>query len=219
MTDCVIIALSLTSESLGIDSENYLWGKLKCDHSSDFPNLIDRSNFNRLRKNLYPYVEILNQIVSNEMNLNDDVYMVDSIPVPISKLVREKQVKICKEQFETAPDKGYSAVNKVYYFGYRLHLITSVRGKFHSMDLTKASVHDVHFLPQLKYTGLNTCTLIGDKGYLSSEYQLDLFTSCQVNMQTPSRSNQKERLPLELIYRRLRKELKHFSLSFVINLC
>lgn len=208
MTDCEIIALSLTSESLGIDSENYLWGKLMCDHSSDFPNLIDRSNFNRRRKKLYPFLELMNQTVANEMNLDEDVYLVDSIPVPICKLAREKQVKICKEQFETAPDKGYSAVNKAYYFGYKLHLITSVRGIFHSMDLTKASVHDVHFLPQLKYTGLNNCTLIGDKGYLSSECQSDLFSSSRVKLQTPTRSNQKNHLPFEPIYRRFRKRIE-----------
>ena len=208
MTDCEIIALSLTSESLGIDSENYLWGKLKSDHSNDFPNLIDRSNFNRRRKKLYPYVELLNQTVANEMNLDEDVYLVDSIPVPICKLAREKQVKICKEQFETAPDKGYSAVNKAYYFGYKLHLITSVRGVFHSMDISKASVHDIHFLPQLKSTGLNNCTLIADKGYLSTEYQLDLFSSCKVSLQTPSRSNQKNKTPFEPIYRRVRKRIE-----------
>ncbi|MCO5264763.1 MAG: IS982 family transposase [Lentimicrobium sp.] len=208
MSDCEIIALSLTSESLGIDSENYLWGKLKCDHSNDFPNLIDRCNFNRRRKKLYPYIELLNQTVANEMNLDEDVYLVDSIPVPICKLAREKQVRICKEQFETAPDKGYSAINKAYYFGYKLHLITSVRGIFHSMDLTKASVHDVHFLPQLKYTGLNNCTLIGDKGYLSSEYQSDLFSSSRVKLQTPTRSNQKNHLPFEPIYRRVRKRIE-----------
>lgn len=208
MTDCEIIALSLTSESLGIDSENYLWGKLKCDHTSDFPNLIDRCNFNRRRKKLHPYTELLNQTVANEMNLDEDVYLVDSIPVPICKLAREKQVKICKEQFETAPDKGYSAVNKAYYFGYKLHLITSVRGIFHSMDLTKASVHDVHFLPQLKYTGLNNCTLIADKGYLSSEYQSDLFSSSRVKLQTPTRSNQQNHLPFEPVYRRVRKRIE-----------
>ena len=208
MTDCEIIALAITSESLGIDSENYLWGKLKSDHYLDFPNLIDRSNYNRRRKKLYPFIESLNQTVANEMNLGENVFIVDSIPVPICKLAREKQIKICKENFETAPDKGYSAVNKSYYFGYKLHLITSVRGIFHSMDLTKASVHDVHFLSQLKYTGLNNCTLVGDKGYISSEYQLDLFSNCQVNLQTPSRSNQKNHKSFETVYRKVRKRIE-----------
>ena len=101
------------------------------------------------------------------MNLGENVFIVDSIPIPICKLAREKQIRICKENYETAPDKGWSAVNKSYYLGYKLHLTTSMRGIFHSMNLTKASVHDVHFLSQLKYTRLNNCTLVGDKGYLS----------------------------------------------------
>jgi hypothetical protein len=37
----------------------------------------------------------------------------------------------------------YSSVSKSYY-GYKLHLITSVRGIFQSIDLTKASIYDVH---------------------------------------------------------------------------
>ncbi|MFZ4549604.1 MAG: transposase [Bacteroidales bacterium] len=127
-------------------------------------------------------------------------------------------MKICKEKYETAPDKGYSAVNKSCYLGYKLHLITSERGIFHSMDLTNASVHDVHFLPQLKYTGLNNCTLVADKGYLSSEYQLDLFTNCQVRLETPSRFNQKDYKPFEPVYRRVRKRIELFLPNYVISL-
>ena len=37
----------------------------------------------------------------------------------------------------------YSSVSKSYY-GNKLHLITSVRGIFQSMDLTKTGIHDVH---------------------------------------------------------------------------
>lgn len=43
MSDCEIIAISILRESLGIDSENYLFGKLDSDHLPDFPNLIDQS--------------------------------------------------------------------------------------------------------------------------------------------------------------------------------
>ena len=47
MSDCEIIALSLVDETIGIDSENYLFGKIKSDHIHDFPNLIHRSRFNQ----------------------------------------------------------------------------------------------------------------------------------------------------------------------------
>jgi len=208
MSDCQIIALAITGESLGIDSENYFWGKLKSDHTKDFPNLIDRSNFNRRRKKLYPFIERLNQTIASRLNEGENVYIVDSIPIPVCKNAREKQSKVCKETFETAPDKGYSAVNKNYFYGYKLHLLTSVRGIFHSMDLTKASVHDVHYLSEVKQSGPITCTLLADKGYLSATHQLDLFTSCQVNLQTPLRSNQKDYKPYPIIYRKVRKRIE-----------
>jgi hypothetical protein len=207
LSDCEIIALSVTGESLGIDSESYLWGKLKFDHKDDFPRLIHRSNFNRRRKHLYPFIELLNQYMADRLNECEDVYLVDSIPVPVCKIAREKQSKICKEDFETSPDKGYSAVSKSYYYGYKLHLVTSVRGVFHSMDITKASVHDVHYLSNVKISGLSSCTLIADKGYLSSTYQLDLFNSCQINLQTPKRANQ-ESLPYPAIFKRMRKRIE-----------
>lgn len=208
MSDCQIIALAITGETIGIDSENYFWGKLKSDHTKDFPNLIDRSNFNRRRKRLYPLIEQLNQAIASRLNEGENVYVVDSIPIPICKNAREKQSKVCKETFETAPDKGYSAVNKTYFYGYKLHLLASVRGAFHSMDLTKASVHDVHYLHQVKQSGLTSCTLLADKGYLSATHQLDLFTSCQVNLQTPFRANQKDYKPYPIIFRKVRKRIE-----------
>jgi hypothetical protein len=207
LSDCEIIALSVTGESIGIDSENYFWGKLKSDHKDEFPGLIDRSNFNRRRKRLHPFVEQLNRCIAGRLNESEDVYLVDSIPVPVCQIAREKQSKICKEFFETAPDKGYSAVSKSYYYGYKLHLVTSVRGIFQSMDLTKASVHDVHYLSGVKKSGLSSCTLIADKGYLSNTYQIDLFNSCQVSLQTPKRANQ-ERQPYPPIFKRMRKRIE-----------
>ena len=93
MSDCEIIALAVTGESLGIDSESYFWGKLKNDHASDFPNLIHRCNFNRRRKRLYPLIEQLNQTVADQLNEGEDVFLVDSIPVPICQIAREKQSK------------------------------------------------------------------------------------------------------------------------------
>lgn len=208
MSDCQIIAMAITGESLGIDSESYLWGKLKNEHARDFPNLIDRSNFNRRRKRLYPFIEELNRSIAQFLNEGEDIFLIDSIPVPVCKNAREKQCKICKEDFETAPDKGYSSVNKTYFYGYMLHLLTSVKGIFHSMDLTKASVHDVHILPEIKDSGLNQCTLLADKGYLSSAYQLDLFTSCQIRLETPMRLNQRNYKSYPKIFKRVRKRIE-----------
>jgi hypothetical protein len=91
MPDCEIIALALTGEPIGIDSEYYFWGKLCNDHALDFPNLIHRSNFNRHRKQLNPFISELNKVVADKLNKNENIYLVDSIPVPVCKLAGEKR--------------------------------------------------------------------------------------------------------------------------------
>ena len=185
MNDCSIIALSICQESLGIDSENYLWSKLKSDYGDDFPLLIDRSNFNRRRRRLQLFVHEITNRLSKKLTEAEDVFIVDSIPIPVCKIAREKRCKFGRESFEVSPDKGYSAVSKSYYYGYKLHLVTSLTGVFYSMDLTKASVHDVSYLKEIKQSGMKNATLIGDKGYLSKQVQLDLFQYSNVKLKTP----------------------------------
>lgn len=208
MSDCELIALAIMAESIGVDSENYLFGKLKNDYAMEFPNLIDRSNFNRRRKRLGEFIARLNKKAADLMNQGENIFLVDSMPVPICQLVREKSSKICKETFETAPDKGYSAVTKSYYFGYKLRLVTSVRGVYSSMEITKASIHDIHYLSEVKHSNLNNCTLIADKGYLSKTQQLDLFETSRIELQTPKRNNQHDKEQFPIIFTRARKRIE-----------
>jgi len=208
MSDCEIITLSVLCEALGIDSENYLFGKLRIDHHDDFPNLIDRSNFNRRRKRLGAFILRINKSIADYLNEGEDTYIIDSVPVPVCQLSREKSSKICKENYETAPARGYSSVNKAWYYGYKLHLITSVKGVYTSMDITKASIHDIKWLNDVKYSGLGRCVIIGDKGYLSNDYQLDLFNSCQIKLETPKRKNQDKLSPFPVSYAKARKRIE-----------
>jgi hypothetical protein len=92
----------------------------------------------------------LNKTVAIFRNEEEDCFLVDSIPIPVYKNTREQKSRISKENFETEPNKGYSAVNKTRYYGYKLHLLTSASGVFHSMDISKANVHNVHYLSQEK---------------------------------------------------------------------
>jgi len=208
MSDCEIIALSLVGETIGIDSENYLFGKIKADHIHDFPNLIHRTRFNRRRKRLGDLIARLNDRISSLLNEGENTYLVDSIPVPICKNARINRSKICKDGYETAPDRGYSAVTKSYFYGYKLHLATSIRGVYSSMELTKASIHDVRFLNEVKHSGITDCALIGDKGYVSEPIQQDLFTTRQIRLFTPVKSGQHDKEPVPFIFMKSRKRIE-----------
>lgn len=208
MPDSEIVALSICQEALGIDSENFFHSKLKNDYHANFPNLPHITRYNYRRKRLSFWVQKLNEAMAAEMNECENYFIVDSMPIPICKNAREKRLKACREVFETAPDKGFSAVNNSYFIGYKFHLVISLKGVCYSMDLSKASMHDLHYLNDVQANGINNCTLIGDAGYLSSEKQTDLFSSSNVVLKTPKRSNQKDFKPFDPVYKKSRKRVE-----------
>lgn len=207
MNDCEILALALCSEAMSIDSENYFWGKVK-SNASDFPNLIDRSNYNRRRRNLIAYHNSLATLISDELNKDENIFIVDSMPLPVCNIARAGRSQVLRENYDSSPDKGYSAITKTYFYGYKLHLITSLKGVYKSIDITKASVHDIHYLSDVKQSCLNNCTLLGDKGYLSSEYKIDLFHTAKIELVTPNRKNQSDFIKYPYVFSKSRKRIE-----------
>jgi len=101
MSDCEVIALSLVGETIGIDSENYLFGKIKSDH-----------------------------------------------------------------------------------------------------------IHDIHFLKDIKHSGINNCVLVADKAYASKPIQTDLFNTRQIILKAPSKSHQHDKEHIPFIFITARKRIE-----------
>lgn len=51
-------------------------------------------------------------------------------------MARHSRIKICKDDFDTAPDNGYCASQNTWFYGYKLHGVFTVSGVFHSIDIT-----------------------------------------------------------------------------------
>ena len=203
-SDLEVVALSLTAEFMSIDSENSLFKQL---NQAEIPNLIERSQFNKRRRKLFLFSEEIRTKLAKEFLEFEDYFIVDSMPLEICKFSRHSRIKICKEEFESAPSKGFCASQNNWYFGYKLHGVCSVSGIFHSLDITKAEVHDVHFLKNIKQQ-MSDCVLLGDRGYLSESIQLDLFQTVKVRLETPKRSNQKDYKQQPYIFRKSRKRIE-----------
>ena len=187
MTDIEVVALSLVAEYMSIDSENDLFKQLA---TASIPNLIERSQYNKRRRKLFDFTENIRTSLAASFLEFEDYFIIDSMPLEICKKARQNRIKICKKDFETAPSKGFCASQDTWFYGYKLHGICSVSGVFHSIDITKANVHDVQILKDVKVQ-LSDCVLLGDSGYLSSTQQLDLFETANIVLETPMRINQK----------------------------
>ncbi len=104
-------------------------------------------------------------------------------------MINNKDQEGIRLLIDTSPNQGYCASQSMHFYGYKLHAVCSFEGIFHSLDLTKASVHDIKYLEDVKHQ-INDFVLVGDKGYLSSKVQLDLFEGANIELSTPKRKNQ-----------------------------
>ena len=85
---------------MSIDSENSLFKLL---NKNEIPNLIDRSQFNKRRRKLFLFSETIRLKLASHFLDFEDYFIVDIMPLDICKFSRHNRVKICKDNFETAP--------------------------------------------------------------------------------------------------------------------
>lgn len=203
LSDLELIAIDLTAEYMGIDSERHLFRLLP----KEILAKIDRTVYNRRQRKLFAEKIRLQQKMSSLLTIDQKYFIVDSMPLEVCKLSRHRRSKICTEEDYSSPNKGYCASQSMHYYGYKLHAVCSIEGVFTSFDISAASVHDIHYLKDIKEQMFN-CNIIADKGYLSAEYQLDLFTSNNIRLEVPMRANQRDFKPYPYIFKKCRKRIE-----------
>ncbi len=189
-SDLEVVALNMASEAVGIDSESLLFAKLQ-EYRVEIPNLISRRQYNDRRKITSSLCNAIRERMVSEMDGGEEYFCIDSKPIEVCRIARSKRCSMGKKDFRKAPGVGYCASQSMYYYGYKLHAVCGLSGVIHSFDLTKASVHDIHYLKDMKVDYSN-CTVIGDRGYISAQVQLDLFETANIRLEVPYRCNQKE---------------------------
>ena len=166
-----------------------------------------RRQFNDRRKFTANLCEQIRKNIALAIDAGEDMFCVDSKPVPVCRFARAKRCKLGKNDYATAPSFGYCASQNCYFFGYKLHALCGINGVIHSYDMSKANVHDIHYLQDIKHE-YSRITIIGDKGYLSTSVQLDLFETSEIRLEVPYRSNQKNWQPTFPPFAKARKRVE-----------
>jgi hypothetical protein len=215
LSNLELAALNFTAEYMCHNSELQLFRGIKGTY---LESKIERSVFNK--RKLFRYMEKIRQCLCAKYNHLSKVFIIDSAPIEICELARAKRSNICST-YGIQPDFGYCSAKKLHYFGYKIHLVCDENSIVHSFDFTPASVHDVNFLKDVKYA-LNNCELIGDKGYISADYQLDLFNQCNIKLTVPTRKNQQNQVVFPSEKRKKRKRIEtlisQFDGQFAMNI-
>ena len=207
-SDLEVVALSLTAESESIDSENWLFEHKLQEYKEFFPNLISRREYNDRRKKTAWLCEEIRKRMAMKMDGAEDLFFVDSKPVPVCRAARGERCKMGRMgDYSKAPDWGYCASQGFYYYGYKLHAICGLSGVIHSYDLSKASVHDIHYMKDVRLQ-YHDCSIYGDKGYIGADVQLDLFETAHIRLECPYRINQKDWKPIFVPFAKARKRIE-----------
>lgn len=206
-SDLEVIALGITAEAFGFDSENLLFHRLHHECKEDLPNLISHRQFNARRKLTARLAEEIRKDVAAAIDGSEGVFCIDSKPVKVCQNARAKRCSMGRDNVDAAPDWGYCASQGLYYYGYKLHAVCGIRGVIHSYGMTAASVHDLQYLNDVRWE-YHDCMMLGDKGYLSAEVQKNLFEVAIISLEVPYRLNQKNWRPPAWAYKRFRKRIE-----------
>jgi hypothetical protein len=95
------------------------------------------------------------------------IYLIDSFPVSVCHNIRISRCNIyTEEEF-----RGYNASKRVYFYGLKVHLITTVDGQPVEVLLTPGNVSDTKTLKLFHFNLTNGSTIYGDKAY--TDYEIE----------------------------------------------
>lgn len=77
-SDLEVIALSITAESLSLDSENYLFKRVLAECRDEIPNLISRSQYNDRRKYVSQLCAQIREKIANFIDGGEEFFCIDS---------------------------------------------------------------------------------------------------------------------------------------------
>ena len=94
---------------------------------------------------------------------------------------------------------------------YRMHNLYAISAKLLNLCeqiagnlVNESGVHDMHYPKDVKVDYSN-CTVIGDRGYISAQEQLDLFETANIRLEALYRCNPKEWKPTFPAFAKARK--------------
>ena len=126
LSDAELVTLAVLAALLGLDSEARFVRYAKAHLKSWFPYLPERPGYNkRLRRSGELMAHVLGALARDCPAWHDDVWLVDSTPVECGRS-RETQKRSDLAGWATY---GYSASQSRYFWGLRLHLITTPSGR------------------------------------------------------------------------------------------
>ena len=156
------------------------------------PNMLSKGQLNRRLHSVGTGVwnSVLEALAKEFEKENiEKEFVTDSFPLPTCKLVRQNRTKLYK------PKKylGYCAAKKEYFLGFKLHMISDVKGNPVNMKFEAASKSDIKTLRETTLNLPENSRLYADKAYNHYDYEDSLVQKQKIHLEPIRKKNSKRK--------------------------
>ncbi|NJL53199.1 MAG: IS982 family transposase [Hydrococcus sp. SU_1_0] len=186
MSDSEIMTLGLMMDYLPFPGETQFIGFIRANYGKWFPNLLERSQFNRRLRKLGDEIETLRRMWVRQLGGGDaNSFVIDTKPIPVVGYRRSKK----HSDFHGSADYGYCAARKMKYFGYKLVVISTLQGLPIAYDLVSANTDERQAVEGVLQV-IHGSDIYGDKGFIGQDWQSEVTISTGNRIWTIQRENQ-----------------------------
>jgi len=202
-SDSELLTMALVGECRGWVLETEMLSYWQ-EHRDLFPYIPSQSRFNRRRRQLMDGFNLIRCTVLGMLDLaQDQQCTIDSLPIPV---VQFHLVPSATGDWDVhGADFGKVPSKKQTIFGYKLHLLVTLKGVIVDFVLAPASVPDLTVGEEM-LSAHTDLSVFGDKAFISAAVATQLLTNNRIRLHTIPRANQTVQLPPEL--RRLHNQVR-----------
>jgi len=180
-SDSEVITLALLMDYLPFPGETQFISFIRANYLDWFPKLLNVSQFNRRLRQLSHWLEPLRRSwVLKLLSGDEHHFCMDTKPVPILGVKRSQH----HSNFSGSAAYGYCAARRLYYFGYKLTLLSTTNGIPVAFDLVPANTDDRKAVMSLMETVHQSC-IFADKGFIGYEWQAQVKRETKNQILTP----------------------------------
>lgn len=191
-SDSEVITMAVVGACRGWDQETELISQWR-ERRDRFLHVPERSRFNRRLRNVMPVINLIRQAVLTVLDVAQDRHgAIDSVPVPLVQFhlapTASREWAAHGATFGTVVSKQQTI------FGYKLHLLVTLKGVIVAFILAPAHAADLTLGAELlrEHTAV---VVLGDTGYISQPLATELAQQNRVQVLTIPRRTQKCQLP------------------------
>ena len=200
VSDAEVITTALVA--MRLFGGNFAAARLYLESEGYVPGMLSKSQTGRRLHRAASLLPLLFGILAHwwKAHAAEDIYVVDSFPVAVCDNIRISRCKTYPLEATEGRYRGYMASKRRYFYGLRIHLVTTATGHPVEVHLAPGAEHDVKALKRFDVDLSRGATVYADKAYTDYAFEDLLQEAAGIDLLPLRKKNSKRAVPAYVEY-------------------